>query len=90
MIVGINNMKITIFKNRRAIHITPKPTKYIAGGLKVYYSRDIDEEKAYDLPIATTDIVIGKNRYYLPKKMGFNIYRAEIKSDGILLCYTIV
>lgn len=55
--------RITIFKNRRAVQIIPKPKKYVKNGLKVYLNISANE---FSLPIATTDIQIGKCRYYLP------------------------
>lgn len=72
--------RTTIFKNRQAVQITPKPKRFIANGLKIYFKRGIDEQKAIDLPIATTDIQIGKIRYYLPKIHGFGIYKAKLNN----------
>jgi len=74
-------MKITIFKNRQAVQISPVPTMYIPNGLKLWFSHDIDESMAAYLPIATTDVKVGKSRYYLPKNTGHNIYMAAIGND---------
>jgi len=72
-------MRATLSKNKDFISIAPKPTEDIRDGLKVYYTRDIDEDKAVDLPIATAYIIKGKMRYYLPKDLGIiEILRIEL------------
>ena len=52
--------KVTIGK--KFITITPKPSKFVLGGLKVRFNRDRDTVIAY----ATTDIIADRSRYLKP------------------------
>lgn len=68
-------MKLTISKNGRFVHITPKPNRFIKNGLRVYFSSAMNK---YCLPIATTNIEINKVRYFLPKGTAVKIVKAEL------------
>lgn len=73
-------MKATLSKNKRFITVSPKPTKFVPNGLKVWVTRlTVDERKASDLPIMTADIKKGRMRYYLPIDIGIIVNKIQLK-----------
>lgn len=72
-------MRATLSKNFKFIQLSEKPMRAEVQGFKIYHKM----EGEYHLPVTTTNLIVGKLRYYLhrlPKELRETIYKLEIKN----------
>ena len=75
VIIKYMDCKPFLSSDGKFIYLRPKPLFNKISGLKVYLKKEPD---VYGLPIATTDILKGKTRYYLPEYIRDTIDHFEV------------